>query len=128
MPQDQTTQQITMPRGTAVRMLIRYEIARRWGHHPDGRDARIADFIEEALNDAAPLLLGFDCDGDGLPDVHTQEEAEAALLAVATGTCECRAFVPSSDRTMRSPPPAAADADEKPKKRGGFFGLGRGGR
>lgn len=119
----QTTQQITMPRGTAIRMLIRYEIAKRWGLHPDGRDARIADFVEEALNDGEPLLLGFDCDGDGLPDVHTQAEAEAALMAVATGSCECRAFVSTSERTMAPPPES-----NKPKRGGIFDRLGRRGR
>lgn len=93
-----------MERGRALRYLIRFELARREGDDPGGRDARLADLIEAAFNaSGAPLVLGVDCDGDAFPDQAPSGEILAAVLG---GECDCRLV---ADGEARALPPQAGE-------------------
>lgn len=88
-----------MERGRALRYLIRFELARREGDDPGGRDARLADLIEAAWSASGPpLVLGLDCDGDAFPDQAPDGELMAAVLG---GECDCRLVLDSGEaRTL----------------------------
>lgn len=70
---------IPIPFGTAIRIFIRAEMARRVGQHQSAE--RLADLAEALLNEQfAPVTLALDTDAnqDGVPDYIT---LRAAMLA-----------------------------------------------
>lgn len=108
---------VLLPRGKALRLLIRVELARREGESPDGKDAALADLIEGFFDEREPPLdIGLDCNGDGVPDF--KGDAKAALEAVASGVCDCRAEVrvEAPRAVVQAEPERALPAE---KKKGG---------
>jgi hypothetical protein len=92
--------------GRTILRLIHMEEARRTGRGRAGdgltaAEATEVDLIVGALDQHATVTYGFDCDGDGLADVATLEEA---LGVVAGGACDCRPnFMDTSRPAVRRP-------------------------
>lgn len=74
--------------------MISYELGRREGHDPAAEAHQL--LLVEALDSAQEIEVGFDCDGDGLADARTLDDA---VRAMAAGVCECR---PSESRDARA--------------------------
>ena len=74
-------------------------------------DIREKDMILEALN-TLELDLGFDCDGDGVPDVPVKR-----LFKESIETSCCRISPKDTSRRSQTPSRRSSDSSRKPRKK-----------
>ena len=74
-------------------------------------DVQEKDMILEALN-TLELDLGFDCDGDGVPDVPAKK-----LFKESVETSCCRISPRDTSRRTAKPSRRKADSSRKPRKK-----------
>lgn len=117
-----TPSKIVLPLGHAILEIVRLELARREGLDAvPGEFLRQRDLIIDAL-DKTDVVIGFDCDADGVADTPV-ESASEAVKAAATEGC-CRLFIggdtsrtkKSSSRSGSSSPSRRKSPSSKTKK------------